>query len=231
MNKTKKVTVVLVMAMLTAVIIHASQVSARVTAEKLFKRQETQSNLGSVTTADALVRVLNAANVPGGIVVVSHCDEPIRYPVRLTDSSLRDKLNSIVLADHQYVWQEENGVINLVYRNDNPPFLNLHIAHFKAENVKTVYEALDLLLRTPEAQEGMLKLSLGPQLLRGGIGYYGLPASNKSKDNQKFTVNCANVTVREALNAIARAHGRGVWAYSQAYCKRGNFFSIDFLAQ
>jgi len=195
--------------------------------QQLLDRQ-VATHLSGLTTTDALVRVLSVAGVPGGVVRKSRCDAPPKYRLSPAGSSLRDALEAIVSNDPQYKWQIEDGVVNLLYRNTNPTFLNLRIARFNAKNVRTVNEALDLLLRTPEVQNGVARLHIGTQLFRGGLGYYGLPSGNRGDNNQKFTVDLKNVTLREALNAIARAHGRAIWAYTQGDCNGRKFFSLDF---
>lgn len=57
------------------------------------------------------------------------------------------------------------------------------------------------------------------------------PGSTSEPGERHYTLNLANVTVREALNAIARAHGKGVWEYKERHCNGKADFQIQFLVR
>jgi hypothetical protein len=50
--------------------------------------------------------------------------------------------------------------------------------------------------------------------------------------DENITLSLTNVTVYEALNAIARAHGRAVWNYTEfVECDGKKEYSIKFILQ
>lgn len=204
------------------------QIQTGPTAEQPLNRQ-----IGGVpersTTRAAFKVALNTARVPGGMVTASSCDTESHYTLALSGAPLRDVLDAIVATDARYSWEIENGVINLVPRTGIPAFLNQRITEFKVENAETVYEALDRLLALPEVQRSINELNLGSRLFRGGLGYFE-PPQMAERSSRRLTVNRQNITLREALNAIARAQGNAVWSYTEHRCGL-NAFSIDFLVQ
>lgn len=57
------------------------------------------------------------------------------------------------------------------------------------------------------------------------------PGSKSDDEDQELRVQCKNVTLRELLNAIVRAHGYAVWAYSERHCAGRSEFRLDFIAR
>lgn len=192
-------------------------------------RRHRERTRGTVTTGEALLEVLHAQGRPGGIVVASQCDEPPRHR-RPTGSTLRELLDSIVAADPQYRWRMEGGVVNLIPAGDVSALLKVRVVRFRAERIRTPDEALGKLFKTPEVRKALTDPAVGSRLLRGGIGYYN-PHPDASTGVKTFSVSRDNVTVREALNAIARAHGRAVWVFKQGGCNGNVFFEVYFSTQ
>lgn len=223
-------TAVAAMALLTvAALGQIGQTQTSTTTEQLLNRQTAEVPERSTTRA-AFKIALNTASVPGGVIAVPSCDSEPVYTLASTSASLRDTLDTVVATDARYSWEIENGVVNLVPRTGTPAFLNQRITEFRVENAETVYEALDRLLALPEVQRSINELNLGSRLFRGGIGYFEPSRRTEERSGRRLTVICENVTLREALNAIARAQGNAVWSYAEHRCG-SNSFSIDFLVQ
>lgn len=208
----------------------AHQDTTQTMTEKLLNRQVVMFTGKSDTSSSSFKLALNRAKAPGGIVAVPSCDPPPRYKPTPSSASLRDALEAIVVADPECKWEVENGVINIVPSNSFPEFLNIRIAQFKVQNAATVYEALDRLLSMPELRHSDTQFNSSSRVFRGGLGYFEPPKRDKNGNIQGLTVVCENVTVREALNAIARAHGSAIWAYTEHRCGT-DAFSLDFLVQ
>jgi len=222
----KVVTILTVLvAMAATPLAHTRQPPKPRRAQEAMKRHREKTR-GTVTTREALLEVLRSQGVPGGIIIPSQCDEPPRHR-RPSGSSLRELLNSIVAADPQYQWRIDGGMVNLIPAGYVSTLLKVRIARFRAEHVRTPNEALGKLFDTPEVQKAMTDPAVGSRLLRGGIGYYD-PNPDASGGIKTFSVSRDNVTVREALNAIAHADGRAVWVYKQGRCKGSSFFEIGF---
>ncbi len=198
--------------------------------ERLLGRQISVVGQEELSSPAAFKLTLNRAKVPGGIIVVPDCSTPPKYAVSQGGSSLRDTLQAIVTADPRYEWRVTGGVINLIPRDGVPAFLETRLVKFKAENVGTVAEALAKLLAMPEVQKSISQHDLGPQMLRGGVGYFEPARSDSAGNSRTFTVVLENVIIRDVLNAIAQAHGTAVWSYSEYRC-RSKAFSLAFLPQ
>jgi hypothetical protein len=228
MKKSSSLSVILSFIVLAAISLgYASQATPKGQSEQALQRKVTLPELVNLPTTSIIVRGLSTAGVPGGIVKVPACEERPRAVFTPQGATLRNVLDSAVSTDPEYLWDVEEGVVNLLPRGGEPSFLKLRVRRFKAEDVGTLNEALDQLLATPEVRSGVQSLALGPQVFRGGLGYYG-PDENGGR---KFSVSVENATVREALNAIVRAQGKAVWAYTQQQCNGTKSFSIDFLVR
>lgn len=189
-------------------------------------RQRRERTRGTVTPREALLDVLRSQGAPGGLALLPQCGEEERLAVP-GGATLPELLDSLVAATPQYKWQSEHGVVNIIPAGGAPPLLDVRVARFRAAKVKTPDEALGNLLETPEVREAMPRPDVGWRLLRGKLSSYG-PNAEGSEAAKTFSVSLDNLTVREALNAIARAHGRAMWTLRANNCGRANFFELDF---
>lgn len=57
------------------------------------------------------------------------------------------------------------------------------------------------------------------------------PGNTSDAGQQHYTLDLTNVTLREALNAIARSNGKGVWEYRERHCNAKYEFQIQFLVR
>lgn len=209
-------------------LVQAGQTPGRASPEEILKRQVSVTDLNDVTVTSAVREAFSTASVPGGIVSIPECREEMRYRFVLAGSSLNDVLDTVVSTDSRYKWQIDQGVVNLIPRKGIPELLNLHITKFYVREARILDYALDQLLRLPEVQKRMAELNLSEGVRRlKGSGY--LREDGDDKDDPKLTVKCKDVTLREALNAIVRAHGRAVWSYRERNCNGQDEFSIEFL--
>lgn len=168
----------------------------------LLDRQAEGANLDNVGAGQAAVNALLDADVPGGVAKVSGCDERVKDNIRPYDRSLRGVLNAIVSTDSRYTWEIKDDVINVIPASGLPSFLLVRVSKFELAEVESPSEALSQLLAIPEVHQ--VQLSLGPRAVQGGAHVFcpGCPA----KEKKTFSVSVKGVTVRESLNAIARAH-------------------------
>lgn len=223
-DKRRIVPTAVLAALAVALLAYAQQLPTRQEAEEAMSRHREKTR-GTVTTREALLGVLRGQGVPGGLALPSQCDGEARQAVP-AGSSLAELLDSLVAAAPQYRWQSENGVIN-VLPSGVPPLLNLRLARFRAEGVTSPGEALVRLFESPEVQEAMTRPAVGARLFRGQGGHYE-PEHTASGGGKTLSVSVDNVTVREALNAIAREHGRAMWTFRQVNCRGVNAFELDF---
>lgn len=164
---------------------------------------------------------------PGGVATVSDCNGQVTYAFPLRDPSLRGVLDSIVSTDPLYTWEVKDDVINVLPSDGLPPFFAVRISRFEISHVDTPNEALSKLLALPEVRKA--QLNLGRRALQGGV--YPFCRGCPPTETKTISVNLKGVTVREALNAISRAHGTAVWKFSQSECSGVKSFSLDFAAK
>ena len=191
----------------------------------LLDRQAKRANLENVMVGQAVVNALLHAGVPGGVAKVADCNEAVTYSFRPRDYSLRGVLDSIVSTDRRYTWEVKDDVINVIPSNGLPPFLAVRVSRFDLHNTESPEEALSQLLAVPEVKRA--QLSLGPRAVQGRVSVF-CPQGCPTEETKKISVSLKGATVRESLNAIARAHGNAVWWFRQSECGGRKTFSLDF---
>lgn len=194
-------------------------------------RQVRGIDFNRVTTVDAVTRILNAAHVPGGVVTVTTCGPNESYTLAPVGSTLRDALDSLVIASPQYKWYIDQGAVNLVPSNTDPTLLDVIMSDFEVDGAKSLENIIDQLLSTPEVKEGITQLRLSQAATQIGIAALKRPGSGGTEEIKGFTFHMQKITVREALNAVSRLHGSAVWSYQEKRCNGENDFSISFLVQ
>lgn len=208
-----------------------SQTPSQLSSDQALRREIKALDLSQVTAINALTRTLNAAHRPGGIATLTYCANDENLNLRPLGPTLRDALDSIVVAYPEYRWYVDQGAINLVASNNELTLLDIVIADFKVDRGETMDEILRKLLATPEVKEGAARLRLSEGFTEIGIRSLERPGSSASGENKGFALHLRNTTVLETLNDIARAHGSAVWSYQEKRCHGPKEFSIRFLVQ
>jgi hypothetical protein len=171
-------------------------------------------------------RALSTAHVPGGVVKIEGCNAAsVLKPWRAHIFTLREALDSIVQAEPDYNWSINDGVVNLTPKSEEPALLRTRVSRVKVENARSIYLPLSQLMALPEVRESIAQLGLSQApLLLIGVG-------SLKPDEPGYTIDCQNVTLKEALNTIVRAHGGAVWRYKETRCNGKSEFSLDFVVE
>lgn len=192
-------------------------------AEEVLTRKIKWSETESLTTTNALSRVLANTKVPGGIVRVFDCSgEPIKQEWEPKEYSLNNALDALVSSDPQYHWELDNGVINFLPNAGSPAFLEVRIKELRVPNATSVIFAYNELMLLPEVRKAVIDFGLTDSFER---------FQGPTPDKSDFNISCKDVTLREALNAIVRVDGKAVWAYHENHCNGRNSFSIEFIVR
>jgi hypothetical protein len=192
----------------------------------VLERQVTNNEPYS-TTLSSFIMSLVSARLPGGIVTIMHCeDRQLSHPTLFTSGTLREALQEIVRTNPEYRWQVDDGVINLLTVHDEPALLNVRISKLKVENARSINTILDELFELPEVKDAIAKLQLIP-----GVIFLVGPIPMDPERRPKYTVEFKDMTVREALNAIVRLHGRAAWEYKERRCDGKTVYTVDFVIQ
>jgi len=190
---------------------------------RIIARQNTKGNLDQITTQDAFVRSLTSARLPGGMVTTSECNPNAKPQKDSLSSPLFESLNRITQTDPQYKWQNERGVINLIPTSGEPDVLKIPIREFRVKNARSLELILEQLLALPEVQSDAVG-----RRVNQGIRFAGLSSPRREP---QLSISIRDATLRDALNAMVRTHGRAVWSYSESRCNGQDRFTIDFLVQ
>lgn len=182
-----------------------------------------------MSTTNALTSALSAAGVPGGIASVGYCGEDATYLFAQSGPTLGDALREVVRTNPHYTWYVKNGVVNAYPLEGDPALLKLVIGRVDIRKVYSVDDAVSRLFSLPEVQKRIRELNLIPGFVRLGMSDLSRPGNSVAAKEQHYDLR--NLTVREALNSIARRHGKAVWRYRENFCNGKTEFQIQFLVR
>jgi hypothetical protein len=185
-------------------------------------------SLNNVTASNVFTQALLEAEMPGGIVVSRTCGIPPTHNFPLSQPTVRELLEGIVSVDPEYSWEIRDGVVNLISRADEPQLLETRITRFEIADIETPNEALNALFNLPIVRNQASR-ELGARLISGFP--YAFSANNAVPQKRKFSVKVTDATVRDVLNAIARAYGTAVWTLTRQKCLNNNrkTYSLSFV--
>ncbi len=193
----------------------------------VLKRQVTVSDSERPTAHSAFLESLVNARVPGGIVTILNCgNRQGGQQTHLSSGTLKKTLDAIVKANPEYRWQVDDGIINLLVTHGKPELLDVQISKLKVDNAASIEAVADSLFALPEVKDAIAKLQLAP-----GVHFIVKPISLNPERKPTYSIECENMTVREALNAIVRTHGRSVWEYKEQRCDGKTEYTLQFIAQ
>jgi hypothetical protein len=184
------------------------------------------------TTPDILVQALINSGVPGGIAVTASCGGGFQTRfLHPTHATLRGVLDAVLSVEPEYSWNVDNGVVNFGQRDNEPLFLSSMVSRLEVRDVEP-NEALYQLLALFEVDK-VARVQLGFRTVTGGP--YAFMTNGSKPESKKLSLTLTNVTVREALNSIARAHGSAVWILvKRENCGLSNgqkFFDLHFISK
>lgn len=123
----------------------------------------------SLTTPQAFRASLNLSRAPGGMVTISGCQEnKLKKSWKPQGQPLGEVLNDIIDTDRNYMWETQDGAINLLPASGEPPLLQTYIGEFSV-TTKSSLAALGELQQRPEVKEAMSNLHL-----KGGLSIISL---------------------------------------------------------
>lgn len=201
-----------------------TQIPATPTQEDILSRPVTVPDQPEAAYSVAL-SAIQSAGAPGG--VISHrkgCSAQQGPLVHPRGNTLRRSLDSIVQDDPSYTWTFADGVINLLPSNELPPLLRTHLETYDSGGITNAISAVTLLVGSKEIYSAATKLGL--QMNPSGSGLGGV-APGTSLAEKPLGIHLQNVTLLEAMNAIARANTHGVWSYYETQC--GSVHQFDLL--
>lgn len=179
----------------------------------------------SLPAFSAFEEALQVSGVPGGAALVEGCADESKPVVHPNGTTLRQVLDSIITSDSHYVWKIRKSVVNLEPVKGLPVLLQTHLERYDSGNLTDAISAVSLLSSLPEVAHAAAKHGLTQNILGPGLG--GV-APGPSSPKKPVGVRLHDLTLLDALNAIARANEHGVWTYRESHCRSVHQFNISF---
>jgi len=134
--------------------------------------------------------------------------------IALSDATVTDVMNAIVQSAKKYQWQQTGSFVEVWPLAGSNPLLETRISSFNVKDL-SASEAFDRLLNLPEDQANKRDLNLQRRA----------PAESPGKlTSSRFSVNLEGVTLREALDKIAKESHIDIWIFRNY---PNGFFSIS----
>lgn len=189
--------------------------------EDILQRKVPGNEIEFLTTTDAFYSSLGRTRSPGGMARLASCEpDTLLQSWKPSEAALREVLDVLVASDPRYKWKMEDDVVNLLPATGEPTLLKTRLSEFNIEDTASARAALAQLLALSEVKKRMRDLHLKP-----GIALItGLSTPHPTK----FSVKQSGGTLRDALNAIARAEGQGIWDYVETHCNGTDEVMIRF---
>jgi hypothetical protein len=169
---------------------------------------------------------LQMSGVPGGVAFVEGCSDQPLPMIHPHGTTLREVLDSITSGDSRYVWRMYEGVVNLEPAQGVPALLRIHLKTYNSRDLTDAVSAVTFLSSYSEVTRAAAKLGLVQNVLGPGLG--GM-AQGPPPQKKPLCIRLHDVTLLDALNAIARANRHGVWTYRETHCGSLHQFNLSFM--
>jgi len=165
------------------------------------------------------------SGVPGGVAFMEGCSDQPLPMVHPHGTTLREVLNSITHGDSAYAWRMREGVVNLEPSTGLPALLRTNLKTYDSGDATDAGSAVTFLSSSPEVTRAAAKIGLAHNV--SGSALSGM-AQGPPPPKKPLGIRLHDVTLLEALNAIARANKHGVWTYRETHCGSVHQFDVSF---
>jgi hypothetical protein len=142
-------------------------------------------------------------NFPVG-VEIAPSPEDKKISVNIFQQPLRAALDAIVEADPDYKWEVNDGVVNLIPKNETDSLLTIRIKSFQARNLNRL-DTRRAIGALPEVKAKLDRL---------GLEFSDLSVwrTREIQDQMRLTINMRDTTLKAILNELAKKTGE--WGIS-----------------
>ncbi len=179
----------------------------------------------SLPAFSAFEGALMLSGVPGGVAFVEGCSDQTLRMVHPHGTTLREVLDSITAGDSAYAWRMREGVVNLEPSTGLPALLRIHLKTYDSRDLTDAASAVTFLVSSPEVERAATKFGLAHNV--SGSALSGL-AQGPPPPKKLLGIRLHDVTLLDALNAIARTNRHGVWMYRETHCGSIHQFDVSF---
>jgi hypothetical protein len=195
----------------------------------ILHRSAAINSADSATLSNATASALRSAKVPGGIVFVGGCGNDPMYTFSHAGPTLEDALHSVIRSNPRYEWTIVKGVVNVRPVNGELSLLSVNMRNVEIKKAYSLDLVASELLSVAEVRRRMTELNFTPGYVR--LGMNDLPRSTDTRMKEPPAYQFRNVTLREALDSVARRHGTAVWEYRENHCKGKTEVQLQFLVR
>jgi hypothetical protein len=180
-----------------------------------------------------LEEFLRDNGLSGGIVLMSDsCEDPPLVHWRAKQGSpFRQVLDDFQAYNPDYRWDLRGNVLNVVPAAGLPPLLAAKIRTFDLHTTDqlTPYPPLRSLLDTSEMRLAATELHLKEGSYTGGLAVARDSSAppEPPKAPSPIDVHLKNISLQDALNAVAQAYGHVVWWYRQRTCQGQVTYTVE----
>jgi len=167
--------------------------------------------------------VLRAAKVPGGIEVITGCNQFVASSFDVTSGLVDNTLASLSRSDPSLSWYKRGNRYTVTIKGVSAPSLTSAKLPALKMKVKTLSEATDLLLQQKGTQDRIAELKLV-----GAPDELGF-SSIHERDVRQISLPAG--TLQDDLNALAAAFGAAVWHLDQRQCGGSRTFRLSWIAK
>ena len=184
------------------------------------------------TPLEVFMEVTRAAGMSGGIVL---SDPGCAYGPKKkfhieAGTTLRHALNEIA-AGTGSKWTIDNGVIIMFPLGGVPPLLATRIQKFEWDKRMSAKATVDRLSISPEVVQQIEQLGLKGGTTEGGATAVCIQKCEEAAKPEPAPQVEEDITLLAALNRVAAAHDRMVWAYLEYHCQKDTNYALYVAAE
>ena len=174
----------------------------------------------------ALSKIARRLNVPVGLEIDPGDDTSYEAKIsfQFEDAALKDVLDTLVKQEPRYAWRVIDGVINVYPKQGHggltEEILETRVQRFQILEGTTLFSIRRSIVELPEVKNKLEAAHISPAIMAfSGIDYAGAGGG--------FSLNSADLTVREILNQIIKSSSVKYWVISR-YGDKNEFILLNF---
>jgi len=188
--------------------------------EQPLSRKVNSFQLADSSLSIALQRLAKTSHLLVGFDSLPETDtQPAStFSVNVQDGTVREVLDALTNSDPRYIWTTSGQMIDVHPAKGRDTLSQIVIRHFKVDLV-TRDQALEALVRSPEIQAELRQKRIKRR------EFNSFPGDLAAENLPRFSLDLRDLTMREILNAIAKASDSTFWVLVK-YGDQNQYLSV-----